>query len=113
MKKTISELSAYIDKGKAENFYTWADWAKVRKEVLKFDNFECQMCKQNRRHRKAEVVHHVKHLKDRPDLALSIWDGNDRQLISLCRECHEKVHPERIEKYKRKNKSAVTNERWD
>ena len=112
MEKTLSELNNYIDTGKAENFYTWTQWRRVRDEVLKLDNYECQACKQNGRHRRAEVVHHIKHLKDRPDLALSIWDGQERQLVSLCRECHEKVHPERI-KHKWKRKTPLTVERWD
>ena len=65
MEKTLSELNNYIDTGKAENFYTWTQWRRVRDEVLKLDNYECQACKQNGRHRRAEVVHHIKHLKDK------------------------------------------------
>lgn len=113
MHKNLSNLEEYISLNKADNFYEWSAWKHKRAEVLKLDNYECQKCKAKGKHRNAEVVHHVKHLKDRPDLALSIFDGETRQLISLCKACHEEEHPERIQKYLFKSKEPVTEERWD
>lgn len=105
-------LQSLIDQGKEVNWYNSAAWEHMREQVLKLDNYECQLCKAKGRHSKAAIVHHVKHLKDRPDLALKIWDGNERQLISVCRACHERLHPERAIQ-PRVGKKPVTNERWD
>ncbi|WP_369126193.1 HNH endonuclease [Kurthia massiliensis] len=33
------------------------------------------------------IVHHIKEVKDRPDLALSITN-----LQTVCRNCHNKIH---------------------
>ena len=78
------------------------------------DNHECQICKRKGRYRRADIVHHVKHLKDRPDLALSIWDGEERQLVSVCRQCHEDLHPERTVRYRYgKTVKPITEERGD
>ena len=63
---------------------------------------------------KATIVHHVKHLKDRPDLALSIIDPDtgERQLITVCKRCHEELHPESQQQTISKEKFE-TEERWD
>lgn len=59
-------------------------------------------------------MHHVKHLKDRPDLALSIWDSEtgERQLETLCKFCHEEEHPESLRQFK-PMATPLTLERWD
>lgn len=112
--RTVAELQHYIDAGQADNFYKWAVWKKLRNDVLQLDNYECQNCKKKGKYKKAVVVHHVQHLKDRPDLALQIYYHGERQLVSLCKACHEAEHPERIEKYRWKDKrKEVTAERWD
>lgn len=91
-------------------FYKSTLWKHKRAEVLRLDHYECQMCKSNGKYTRATTVHHVKHLKDRPDLALSLYDGKDRQLVSLCNECHNKVHPEKRKEYIKKE--PLTPERW-
>ncbi len=91
-------------------FYLGSEWKAVRDEVLRLDHNECQMCKAQGKYTKAQVVHHVQHLKDRPDLALSIWHRGQRQLVSLCNECHNKVHPEKG--IRGKAKAVLTNEWW-
>ena len=108
----LAELNTLIVQGEEHLFYTWSDWLRVRGDVLKLDNYECQRCKARGRYSKAIIVHHIKHLKDRPDLALSIYDGKERQLISLCRACHEAEHPERG-LTPRQGHKHVTDERWD
>ena len=110
----LEKLLTLIKNERQDNFYHWAEWEKLRKVVLKLDNYECQICKKKGRYRKAVIVHHIKHLKDRPDLALSIWDGEERQLVSLCKQCHRDVHPERLLPYqKEKQQKPLTIERWD
>lgn len=87
------------------NFYKSTIWINKRKDILKRDHFECQRCKAKGRFSKAECVHHIKHLKNRPDLALE-----DKNLLSLCNVCHNEVHPEKLhhsDKHKFKNQ-----ERW-
>ena len=97
-------------------FYVSYDWKKKRREVLAMDKYECQVCKARGRYNRATMVHHVKHLRDRPDLALSIWDVDPdgkkvRQLVSLCDDCHAAEHPEQLKRYKPKKK-PLTEERW-
>ena len=111
----LQQLVQLIAQGKEARFYDWPEWEQIRGDVLNLDHNECQRCKAvKHRFRKAVLVHHVKHLKDRPDLALSVFDPDteERQLISLCRGCHEDVHPER--QWRRVIKrDYVTEERWD
>lgn len=56
----------------------------------------------------------VRLLRDRPDLALSIYDPDTgaRQLISVCKDCHEMLHPEAQRQY-RPRAAPLTPERWD
>ena len=84
-----------------------------RAEVLALDKSECQRCRElKHRYKHAVLVHHVKHLRDRPDLALSIWDGDERQLVSVCKQCHEELHPESFTQFLPKE-PPITAERWD
>lgn len=110
----LRELRGMIAAGTSDGFYDWPEWDKVRRDILAMDRWECQHCKARGRYRRAILVHHVRHLKDRPDLALSPIDPETggRQLVSLCRACHEEQHPER------RHGGAlppppVTQERWD
>lgn len=56
-------------------------WAKIRRKALDRDNWICQGCLENR----ATEVHH----KSYPEVLGTepLFD-----LVSICRECHEKVH---------------------
>lgn len=100
-----------------KKFYNSARWIHCRKYVLEIDHHECQLCRTKyHRYRRAEVVHHVNHYKDRPDLGLSIWftdartHQKKRNLISLCAECHEEVHGRATPI---RQDDALTEERWD
>jgi len=108
----LAELTKLIASGSEAKFYDWTEWEQIRASVLALDHYECQQCKMKGKYGKAVLVHHVKHLKDRPDLALSVWDENDRQLVSLCRGCHEDEHPERRWR-KVVHREYITQERWD
>lgn len=102
MRKEILEA---IKNGDVERFYKSFEWIGKRKNIIKRDNRECQMCKEEGRYHRAECVHHIKHLRDRPDLALV-----DSNLVSLCYTCHNIVHPEKLNiKVKKKFKNV---EKW-
>ncbi len=100
------------------SFYCSRAWRKLRREVLKEDHNECQICKKNHKHVKATVVHHEYHLDEYPQYGLMKHVQNpitgklERNLISVCNNCHETVcHPERIHK-EREYKIPLTEERW-
>ena len=108
------EIQRLVDEDKTNNFYQLAEWKRLREKVLRMDHYECQLCKAKGRHRRGQIVHHIKHLKDRPDLALSMWDGDERQLITVCKQCHEESHPESQRQYRMSEQEGFVNEeRWD
>lgn len=102
----FKELIKEIEKGNTEVFYKDSRWLKKRKDILSRDRFECQLCKREGRVGKGECVHHIKHLKDRPDLALV-----DSNLVSLCYTCHNRVHPEKLHSNDRA-RGYTNKERW-
>ena len=113
----LDQLQRLIQAGREDLFYWWPEWAGahgLRETVLKLDNYECQLCKARGRHSKGRIVHHVKHLRDRPDLALSLFDPEtgERQLITVCKTCHELEHPESL-RQKTPPAPPLTPERWD
>lgn len=114
---TVEDIARLVEAGQEHLFYCSRDWQRKRRKILRQDRFECQICKARGKYRKAVLVHHVQHLKDRPDLAMSdtYIDGSGsehRQLISVCKECHETVcHPERMRQNRAKTFSQE--ERWD
>lgn len=94
-------------------FYSSKAWETLSAAVRKADHYQCVLCGSARR---PLIVHHVKHLKDRPDLALSLRDPDtgERQLITVCKRCHEKLHPEALQETRgRSRKDEVSVERWD
>lgn len=111
----LAQLVELLSKGEEIKFYSWPEWRALRAEVLRMDRQECQRCRElKKRYRRAAIVHHIKHLKDRPDLALSIWDENtgERQLEAVCKRCHEELHPESQRQFA-PAAPPLTVERWD
>ena len=110
----LARLTALLAAGRENVWYNSGDWGRVKEAVKRMDHCECLVCKAMGRHSPARVVHHVKHLRDRPDLALSIYDPDtgERQLICVCKQCHEELHPESQRQY-RMREAPVTIERWD
>jgi len=105
----------------AKHFYDSAAWKHKRLQILTRDHHECQDCRKrltaaavageilngkDRMIRRAEEVHHIKELKEHPELALS-----DDNLVSLCISCHNLRHGRAPKKFKRKHKLA-SKERW-
>jgi 5-methylcytosine-specific restriction endonuclease McrA len=101
------KLYNYIIQGDTDRFYWSPQWRNKRKYIVDRDNKECQRCKENGRVGKGETVHHVKHLTDRPDLALV-----DDNLITLCYSCHNELHPEKWGEGIKKDK-FMNEERWE
>lgn len=112
----LSDLYKLIEEGKEALFYSWPEWEKTRRCVLALDRWECTRCKAMGKYSPAAIVHHVAHLKDKPELALSVFnpDTKERQLVSLCRACHEAMHPERLRPaWQPSAVEPLTTERWD
>lgn len=110
----LAELAALLAAGQEYKFYSWPKWRSLRAEVLRLDHYECQHCKAAGRYSRGYIVHHVKHLRERPDLALSVVDPDtgQRQLETLCKHCHELEHPESQRQFQ-PQAPPITAERWD
>jgi len=75
---------------KTDSTAKWADqykhpkWQKKRLEVLEHDGFTCQNCgdKESQLH-----VHHGAYVKGR-----KMWEYDIDDLVTLCDDCHKKVH---------------------
>ena len=85
-------------------FYRSPAWRHKRKEILQSYHYECQRCKAHGKYSRATMVHHIKHLQDYPELALT-----DSNLMPLCFDCHKEMHPEQ-EQHWFKCKHSFTNE---
>lgn len=85
-------------------FYNSSLWLNKRYDALKRDNNECQKCKAKGLFNPADCVHHKKHAKQHPELALDLDN-----LISLCNSCHDEEHPEKL---RHKQKPQLNEERW-
>ena len=104
-----------IDEDRLHEFYTSSAWLNIRDEILEEFKYECQECKRRGKYKRAAIVHHVKHLREFPKLALSKTyidkDGKEQiQLKPVCKDCHEYVeHPKRL---RWNAKKPLTEERW-
>lgn len=61
-------------------------WMRKKYEVLARDNFVCSKCLCDNLERPIEV-HHIHY---RPNAMA--WEYYDYELVSLCRDCHQKEH---------------------
>ena len=77
--------------------YTSERWKQKRKKILRRDNYQCQECKRYGRNTQAVIVHHIKHVDEYPELAYV-----NSNLQSLCEGCHNKKHPEKADKLKKR-----------
>ncbi len=102
-------------------FYNSSKWKQKRIDILTRDCWECQDCRKRLEEAarngtklrgrdskiwRAEEVHHIKELKEHPDLALE-----DDNLVSLCIQCHNIRHGRNQYKFV-KRKKRLTEERW-
>ena len=104
---TIEQLIELIKLGKDKTFYNSAIWLSKREEILGRDNYECQKHKSRGKYAKAQTVHHKKHLKDYPELAI-----DDDNLMSLCNACHNEEHPEKTLNFNQRKVRVISKEKW-
>lgn len=121
--KWIREL---IKTGELWRFYKSREWRKLKASILKAAHYECSECRklgkitrydigEDGQKRLLSTVHHVCHVRDHPELALSEWYKNfetgemERNLLPVCKACHNKLHPEKI---KRSRTGFMNEERW-
>ena len=103
--------------GKTDSRYLSKAWRRKRAKILELDHNECVICKAQGRHTPAIIVHHVRHADEYPELFLcdtySDSDGTEhRQLISVCKWCHENVcHPEKAA-HRAAYRNPLTTEKW-
>ncbi len=67
--------------------YHSGKWKAKRKKVLKRDGYMCQYCRRVGKRVDAVTVHHIYPAEKYPQ---HIWC--DWNLISLCGQCHDKMH---------------------
>lgn len=104
-----------------KHFYNSKEWKHKRIDILQRDLYECQDCRERLRTaaaagqrlygdetkiRRAAEVHHIKELRENPELALE-----DDNLISLCTQCHNLRHGRNPKRFVRKKK-LVSEEKW-
>jgi len=88
--KTYAKKQTMENVMNLERFYRSSAWKHKRVAILKRDKYQCRECRRYGRITEATTVHHIKHLDDCPELALT-----DSNLVSLCAVCHDKAHPEK------------------
>jgi len=87
----MTDTNRYYDKYKRDKnsraFYKSKEWQEVRELALKRDNYLCQRCLNNKKLKKADLVHHIVPLKDDASLRSKLTN-----LESICHPCHNKEH---------------------
>ena len=108
-------INGLIVDDKLIRFYQRHEWRELRAKILKENHYECAQCKERGKISRAETVHHINHVTERPELALSEYYTDEktgekkRNLIPLCHDCHDEAH----ERFKFKEKPKQLNkERW-
>lgn len=69
------------------NFYKSKAWKNKQKIILRRDEYLCQECKRYGKSVKADTVHHII-----PILEDNTKRLDSKNLISLCANCHNKMH---------------------
>ena len=118
-----------IEKDELWKFYKSRQWIRLKESVLKAAHYECQECRAQGKITRYDIdsegnkrllstVHHVMHVRDHPELALSrtykdMETGEVKQnLIPVCKVCHNKLHPEKRRQRQRHTDSFTNVERW-
>lgn len=95
----VAWISELIEADELWRFYKSKEFRKLKEEVLREQHHECQMCKENGKITPADTVHHIQYVRNHPGLALSKtynYAGKEhRNLIAVCRSCHNKIHREK------------------
>lgn len=75
------------------------EWKNKRKEILQRDGFTCCSCGA---FGKTLNVHHLSYEKDR-----EYWDYPNSNFVTLCKDCHSKLHGHKEGKLKKSIKSLI------
>lgn len=92
-------------------FYTSPEWRNLRNKIILDTRKEgCYYCKRKGLYSRATILHHDRHVRKHPELALSFeYQGNDkeikRNLFQCCDGCHKEQHS--------KINHQFNTERWD
>lgn len=80
-----------VNKEQRNAFYWSMSWINTRRQILRRDNYECQVCKYDGKvttlNQSRLIVHHVKPLEFYPDLKL-----DHDNLLTVCHQCHNAIH---------------------
>lgn len=86
--KANIKSNSKTDKNITEMFYHSKEWRQVRKEVIKRDKKECQVCKSLGKVTVNNLlVHHIYILEYYYNKRLDIDN-----LVTVCHSCHELIH---------------------
>jgi len=111
----VKWINQLLQEHKIYKFYQSKEWRSLRADILHKYHNECYKCRQVGKITKADTVHHVYHVKDYPQYALSEYvalEGNRiLNLIPLCNACHNIEHPEKFGKT-HKRKKEINDEKW-
>lgn len=83
-------------------FYKSAIWRELRAEVLEEEQRNgCHIHRGMGEYEEATTVHHIKHVRKHPELALT-----KNNLMCVCKECHYQIH------HTIKYKEQLNEEKW-
>ncbi|WP_201288916.1 HNH endonuclease [Erysipelothrix anatis] len=113
-RKPAKDWIVEINKGNVDAFYKSTDWDIARESALIRDKGVCQWFLGKFKHEvtpdhislvTATTVHHIKPLREYPELALDVSN-----LVSLSFEAHERIEGRWRDNFKKKK--VITEERW-
>lgn len=90
-KEKLLWLQQMIRNNNMHGFYSSREWQRAAARARDRQHNECQRCKMKGYYSPCEIVHHIRPVKQNPEMALA--DGN---LECLCRNCHEEVHHRQV-----------------
>ena len=90
-KKTFSISSVPSSALSYENLLKLPQWRDKRNSILARDGYKCKYCGSKR----FLNVHHKYYLKYPNNQMVPPWKYNDDALITLCNNCHKKVHQQK------------------
>lgn len=93
---STAEIQDLIFQGEISKFYKSKAWQRLARRVIADHHGECFLCREKKKLTRAVLVHHVRPVKQFPELAYSRTyldtDGEHIQLMPLCFDCHERIH---------------------
>ncbi|MFC0525788.1 HNH endonuclease signature motif containing protein [Pontibacillus salicampi] len=102
----LVKIKELISHNKLVKFYQCLEWRELRLFVLKRDNYECQTCMRKGKVGPGQNVHHIKEVKQYPELALV-----KSNCEAICIPCHNEEH-DRLYDYQKPQPKFINEERW-